>query len=188
MRAAREKTMSDERFMEDNALDEQTSIVGGRRTDAEHIVERLGELGWTIGIAESLTGGEVCSQLVAVAGASRVVRGGIVAYATELKHRLLGVDALVLELGGPVQAKVARQMAEGVRDAVAVDGAAADVGVATTGIAGPTSSDGQPVGTVFVAVSTPLGTRVELLQLEGDRDQIRQRTARRALRMVLEAL
>ena len=115
--------MSDERFMEDNALDEQTSIVGGRRTDAEHIVERLGELGWTIGIAESLTGGEVCSQLVAVAGASRVVRGGIVAYATELKHRLLGVDALVLELGGPVQAKVARQMAEGVRDAVAVDGA-----------------------------------------------------------------
>ncbi|MDR6198855.1 nicotinamide-nucleotide amidase [Microbacterium sp. SORGH_AS428] len=180
--------MSAERFMDDSTLDEQTSIVGGRRTDAEHIVQRLGELGWTIGIAESLTGGEVCSQLVAVAGASKVVRGGIVAYATALKQSLLGVDPLVLELGGPVQAKVARQMAEGVREAVAVDGAGADVGVATTGIAGPTSSDGQPVGTVFVAVSTPLGTRVELLQLDGDREQIRQRTARRALRMVLEAL
>jgi nicotinamide-nucleotide amidase len=174
--------------VDDTVIDEQTSIVAGRRTDAERIVERLTELGWSIAVAESLTGGLVCSSLVAVPGASAVVRGGVVAYATELKQTMLHVDPLVLELGGAVQAKVARQMAEGARDALSVGGAGADVGVATTGVAGPASSDGQPVGTVYVAVSTPLGTRVEQLALDGDRDRIRDLTVRHALRMIIEAL
>ena len=169
-------------------IDESTSIVAGRRTDAERLITRLAELGWTIGVAESLTGGLLCAELVAVPGASAQVRGGIVAYATELKERLLGVDGAILALDGPVQPKVARQMAEGVRDAVAVAGARADVGVSTTGIAGPSSPDGQPVGTVYVGVSTPLGTRVDLLQLDGTREVIRAETVRRAVRLVLEAL
>ena len=64
---------------------------------------------------------------------------------------------------------------------------AADIGIATTGIAGPVSADGQPVGTVHLAVSTPLGSRVESLQLEGDRDGIRAESAARALRLALDA-
>jgi nicotinamide-nucleotide amidase len=170
-------------------LDAATTIVRrGRRTDAERVVERLTELGWTVGVAESLTGGLVVASLVTVPGASACVRGGIVAYDTALKASLLGVDAGFLAEHGPVQPKVARQMAEGVRGAMAVAGARADVGVATTGIAGPTSPDGQPVGTVHIGVATALGTRVESLLLEGTRDEIREQTVRRALRVLLEAL
>jgi nicotinamide-nucleotide amidase len=169
-------------------VDESTSIVAGRSTDAERLIARLRELGWTIGVAESLTGGLLCAALVEVPGASAQVRGGIVAYATDLKRTLLGVDGTILDLDGPVQSKVARQMADGARDALGADGGRADVGVSTTGIAGPTSPDGQPVGTVYVGVSTPLGTRVELLQLSGTREAIRTETVRRALRLALEAL
>ena len=81
-------------------------------------------------------------------GASAVVRGSVVAYATELKAQVLGVDADLLAAGGAVQAEVARQMATGVCRVLG-----ADVGVATTGVAGPDPQDGQPVGTVFVAVA-----------------------------------
>jgi len=170
-------------------LDAATTIVRhGRRTDAERVVARLTELGWTVGVAESLTGGLLVASLVTVPGASACVRGGIVAYDTALKTSLLGVDAAFLAEHGPVQPKVARQMAEGVRDATAVMGERADVGVATTGIAGPTSPDGQPVGTVHIAVATALGTRFESLQLDGTRDEIRDQTVRRALRLLLEAL
>ena len=79
-------------------------------------------------------------------------------------------------------------MAEGVRGALALPGVEVQVGIATTGIAGPTSPDGQPVGTVHIAVSTPLGTRVESLQLDGDRDGIRAETVRRVIRLALDAL
>jgi nicotinamide-nucleotide amidase len=173
---------------DDSGIDESTSIVAGRRTDAERLIARLGELGWTIAVAESLTGGLLCAEIAGVPGASAHLRGGMVTYATDLKERLLGVDGAILALDGAVQPKVARQMAEGVRAALADGDRHADVGVSTTGIAGPTSPDGQPVGTVYVGVSTPLGTRVELLQLEGGREQIRTETVRRALRLILEAL
>ncbi len=173
---------------DESGIDESTSIVSGRTTDAERLIARLGELGWTIGVAESLTGGLLCAALVEVPGASAYVRGGVVAYATDLKKTLLGVDGAILDLDGPVQPKVARQMADGARDVLGASGGRADVGVSTTGIAGPASPDGQPVGTVYVGVSTPLGTRVELLQLSGTRDEIRSETVRRALRLTLEAL
>ncbi|HEV6954128.1 MAG TPA: CinA family protein [Promicromonospora sp.] len=123
--------------------------------------------GWTIGVAESLTGGRVTAALVAVPGASRVVRGGVVAYATDLKARLLGVDADLLAERGAVDEAVAAQMASGVR--AATD---ADVGLATTGVAGPDPQDGQPPGVVFVAVSTPVVTEVHRLDLTGDRPEV----------------
>jgi nicotinamide-nucleotide amidase len=173
---------------EDPGFDDSTSIAAGRRSDAERLIARLAELDWSIAVAESLTGGLLCAEIVAVPGASAHLRGGMVTYATDLKERLLGVDGAILALDGPVQPKVARQMAEGVRAALASGTRHADVGVSTTGIAGPASPDGQPVGTVYVGVSTPLGTRVELLQLDGTREQIRTETVRRALRLVLEAL
>ena len=167
---------------------ESTLVSAGRRTDAERLVDRLGELGWTVGVAESLTGGLVVSELVSVTGASAVVRGGIVAYATELKQRLLNVDAALLEAHGAVHPRVARQMAEGIRAVLGPGGAATDVGIATTGIAGPGSPDGQPVGTVHIAVATALGVRVESLVLDGDRAQIRAEATARAIRLALDAL
>ena len=103
---------------------------------AEELVSRLIAHGWTVAVAESLTGGLVVSSLVSVPGASATVRGGVVAYATALKHSLLGVDAALLAAEGAVHPDVARQMAEGVRETAAIDGRAADVGIATTGVAG----------------------------------------------------
>lgn len=148
---------------------------------AEGLIERLLSRRWTVAVAESLTGGLVTASLVSIPGASAVVRGGIVAYATPLKHTLIGVDAGLLEAEGPVHPLVALQMAERVRAAAEVDGRAADVGIATTGVAGPTPQNGAPVGTVYVAVATPVDTRVEALMLEGSREQIRAEATRRAL-------
>ncbi|GAA1640091.1 CinA family protein [Microbacterium flavum] len=167
---------------------ERTQVSEGRLSESARLVARLGELGWTLGVAESLTGGLVVSAIVDVPGSSHVLRGGIVAYATDLKAALLGVDDTLLAAHGPVHPRVARQMAEGVRRTVAGSGEPADVGIATTGIAGPVSPDGQPVGTVHLAVSTPLGSRVESLQLDGDRSGIRAEAAARAIRLTLEAL
>jgi nicotinamide-nucleotide amidase len=166
---------------------EQTLVSFGPRSEPERLVGRLKELGWTLGIAESLTGGLVAASVVSVPGSSAVFRGGVVAYATDLKARLLGVDETLLEAHGPVHPRVARQMADGVRRTVG-EADAADVGIATTGIAGPLSSDGQPVGTVHIAVSTPLGSRVESLELTGDREQIRTEAAARAISLAIEAL
>lgn len=167
-------------------LDE--TLVRDPRESAAVLLDRLAELGWSIAVAESLTGGLVVSSLVDVPGASRVLRGGVVAYATDLKHSVLGVDRALLDAHGAVHPRVARQMARGVREALGADGLAADVGVATTGVAGPDEQDGQPVGTVHIAVSTPLGTRVDSLVIAGDRERIRRETAHLAIRRVLAAL
>ncbi|WP_292834721.1 CinA family protein [Microbacterium sp.] len=167
---------------------ENTLVSTSRRTEPERLVDRLKDLGWTVAVAESLTGGLVTASLVSVAGASQVLRGGVVAYATDVKEGVLGVDPTLLEAHGPVHPRVARQMAEGVRRVLGRDGVPADVGIATTGIAGPLSPDGQPVGTVHLAVSTPLGSRVESLELGGDRDSIRAEAAGRAIRLALDAL
>jgi nicotinamide-nucleotide amidase len=150
------------------------------------LVSRLIERGWTVAVAESLTGGLVVSSLISVPGASAAVRGGIVAFASALKHSLLGVDAALLDAEGAVHPDVARQMAEGVREAATVDAGAADVGIATTGVAGPTPQDGRPVGTVYVAVATPSCTRVASLSLEGTRAQIRSAATAAALALALE--
>ncbi|WP_194764188.1 CinA family protein [Microbacterium sp. UFMG61] len=142
-------------------------------TVAASALAALAARGWTLGVAESLTGGAVASELVAVPGASAVLNGAIVAYATPVKHTLLGVDDELLRAHGPVHAEVAVQMADGVRDAVRIDGRRADVGIATTGIAGPDSPDGQPVGTVHVAVVTPDVSQSEAFLFDGERTEIR---------------
>lgn len=148
---------------------------------AERLIAELAPRGLTIAIAESLTGGLLVAELVAVPGASAVVRGGIVAYATELKHRLLGVDAELLEARGPVDPDVARQMAAGVRERLAP----ADIGVATTGVAGPDPQHGHPPGEVWLGLSTESGELVERLDLSGGREAIRRATVAAALDLVL---
>ena len=127
----------------------------------------------TVAVAESLTGGLLTSELIRTPGASAVVRGGIIAYDTELKHSLLGVDAGLLAVYGAVHADVARQMAAGVRAALTVADLPADIGIATTGVAGPDPQDGHPVGTVFVAIAIGMDIHVLELQLDGDREAIR---------------
>ena len=114
---------------------------------APHDVRLLTEHGRTVAVAESLTGGLVVAALVGVPGASKVVRGGVVAYMTDLKASLLGVDADLLARVGAVHGDVALAMARGV--AVLLG---ADYGVATTGVAGPDPQDGHPVGEVWTAV------------------------------------
>lgn len=178
--------MSEEAGLPDDA---ETTPFGTRhRTDAERLLDRLADLGWSIAVAESLTGGLVTASLVGVPGASARVRGGVVAYSIDIKHSLLGVEAQLLEAHGAVHPEVARQMAQGVRRALRGPDGDVHVGVATTGIAGPDSPDEQPVGTVHLAVSTPLGTRVESVVLQGSRDEIRIDAARSALLMALNAL
>jgi nicotinamide-nucleotide amidase len=145
------------------------------------VVRALIERRLTIAVAESLTGGLLTAELTSVPGASAVVLGGAVVYATELKHTLLGVDASLLAAEGPVHPEVARQLADGVRDRLAVGGRRADIGIATTGVAGPDPQGGRPVGTVFVGVSSAAGTRAIALDLAGDRDGIRRRTVAEAV-------
>ncbi|MET3453314.1 CinA family protein [Curtobacterium sp. 1544] len=143
---------------------------------AAALVAELTARGETVAVAESLTGGLVVATLVGVPGASAVVRGGVVAYATPVKHSVLGVSDTLLASNGAVDPEVARQMASGVRTALAVDGAAATWGISTTGVAGPDPQDGKPVGTVFVGIASEDGATAYELHLDGDREAIRQAT------------
>lgn len=123
----------------------------------------------TLALAESLTGGLLADAFISVPGASAVVRGAVVAYATDLKTSLLGVDADLLTQRGAVDGEVAEQMAAGVRARLG-----ATFGLATTGVAGPDPQDGQPVGTVYVGVAGPGGVRHARLHLDGGRARIRR--------------
>ena len=111
-----------------------------------------------------MTGGLVAARLTAIAGASDVFRGAIVSYASEVKFDLLDVTP-----GPVVNEPVAAEMAEGVRRAVG-----ADVGLALTGVAGPTEQDDVPVGTVCIGVALPFGTSTTTVRLGRQREQIRQ--------------
>ena len=149
--------------------------------DPVALLAALRERGWTVGVAESLTGGLVVATLVDVPGASASVRGGVVAYDTAVKASLLGVDDALLAEHGPVHPEVARQMADGVRRAMTVDGKPSDVGIATTGIAGPESPDGQPVGTVHIGIATPDGVFATSWVFAGGRAAIRDATVAQAI-------
>ncbi|WP_069817533.1 CinA family protein [Streptomyces sp. TP-A0874] len=151
---------------------------------AETSLQLLAERGQTLAVAESLTGGLVAAALTAVPGASRAFRGSVTAYATEVKHKVLAVDGALLQTRGAVDAQVAGEMADGVRRLLG-----ADWGAATTGVAGPDPQDGQPVGTVHVAVAGPGGTgRQRLLRLDGDREEIRRRTVQETLELLMTEL
>jgi nicotinamide-nucleotide amidase len=150
---------------------------------ATEAIRLLTATGKTVAVAESLTGGLVAAALTSVPGASVVVRGGVIAYATELKTALLGVPADVLARHGAVHPEVAAAMAGGVRLRL---GAA--YGVATTGVAGPGPAEGKPQGTVFVAVEGPAGPAGAGLHLAGDRRQVRERSVLSVLSLLVSAL
>ncbi|MEI7032963.1 nicotinamide-nucleotide amidohydrolase family protein [Streptomyces pratensis] len=149
-------------------------------TVAARVLRLLGERGDTLAVAESLTGGLVAAELTSVPGASRSFRGSVTAYATPLKHEVLGVDGALLAERGAVDPEVARQMATGVRRALDTDW-----GISTTGVAGPEPQDGQPVGTVWIAVAGPSGVeKVTALRLNGERADIRRESVRRVLELL----
>lgn len=151
--------------------------------EAAEALRLLVARGQTLAVAESLTGGLVAAAVTAVPGASQAFRGSVTAYATELKRELLGVEPELLAEHGAVDPRVAREMAAGVRKALG-----ADWGVATTGVAGPESQDGRPVGTVFVAVDGPTGGNVAALRLNGDRADIRKESVRSTLALLVGEL
>lgn len=159
------------------------SAAEGTPQLATEAVRLLTAAGRTVAVAESLTGGLVTAALTSVPGASVVVRGGVVAYATELKAVLLGVPAGLLSQHGPVHPEVAAAMASGVRRRLA-----ADYGLATTGVAGPGPADGKPQGTVFIAVDCASGPSGLGLRLPGDRSQVRNETVRSLLSLLVSAL
>ncbi len=150
------------------------------------LLSDLAARGITLAVAESLTGGMLTSELIRPPGASVVVLGGIVAYDTALKQSILGVDAAILAEHGPVHPEVARQMADRVRRVLAVDGRTADLGLSTTGVAGPTPQAGCEPGTVFVGIAVGDTVDVMELHLEGTRDQVRARTVGEAIQALAE--
>ena len=128
------------------------------------VLDMLRRRGLSLAVAESVTGGIVGSRLTAIPGASDVFRGGIVSYASEVKFSVLGVPE-----GPVVSADAARVMAEGERRVLG-----ADVALATTGVAGPSEQEGQPVGTVFLGLAMGEASEAQRVQLPGDRQRIRQ--------------
>ncbi|MGA1035739.1 MAG: competence/damage-inducible protein A [Ilumatobacteraceae bacterium] len=146
------------------------------------VLSMLADRGWTLGVAESVTGGLVTGRLTAVPGASKVLRGGIVSYASEVKFDLLDVPE-----GPVVTEEAALAMAHGVRRVTS-----ADVGLALTGVAGPDSQDGMRPGTLFAAVVWPEagGTtdRVAHIRLPGDRDTMRQLSVISALDLLRRSI
>ncbi len=129
------------------------------------VLRACAERGWSLGVAESLTGGLIGARLANIPGASETFRGSIAAYATEVKRSVLGVTA-----GSVISAECVSQMAEGAQRVLGCD-----VAVAVTGVAGPDEQDGQPVGTVWFGVAVPgFATETVTTRLPGDRERIRQ--------------
>ena len=151
--------------------------------DAVAVVDALTVRGQTVATAESLTGGLLCAALVDVPGASVVVRGAVVAYATDTKTTVLGVPADVVATDGTVAAQTALHMARRARELFD-----ADWGVATTGVAGPDPAEGHPPGRAYVALAGPDQAAHRLLQLAGDRAAVRSGTVRAALVLLTEHL
>jgi len=145
-----------------------------------HLIAR----GWHIGVAESCTGGLLGHTITNVAGSSVYFVGGIISYANAVKRDVLGVPADLLQTWGAVSEPVARAMARGVRIVLG-----AEVGVSTTGIAGPSGGTlDKPVGTVYIGLSTPCGESVHHFCWDSDRLGNKMLSARAALRLACEAV
>lgn len=186
----RARTREEARTLVDPVVDELVNRLGAAVAGVddegveEAVARQLAAFGWTLAVGESVSGGGLGARLVRVPGASRWFRGGVVAYATELKTELGGVDTSLLSDAGPVSEAVAGAFAEGVRGRLH-----ADCGLAVTGVAGPDPQGGESVGTVCLGVVVPAGasgdtatTDTRTVRLPGrDRVQIQEWAASVAL-------
>ena len=160
------------------------SIVGDQvfgiddQTMESVVLDLLRQRGLTLGLAESVTGGLVAARITNVPGASEVFRGSVVSYASQVKFDLLGVEP-----GPVVSERAAGQMAEGARRVLH-----ADVGLALTGVAGPSEQDGMPIGTLCVGIALPDGTTTRTLSMPGVREQMRQMSVISALDLLRRQL
>lgn len=144
-------------------------------TSIAHALKRSGR---TVAVAESLTSGSIASSLGAAERASDWFRGGVIAYSAEVKFDVLGVAE-----GSVVTAACAKQMALGVAELTG-----ADFALAVTGVGGPEPEEGKPVGTVFAAVASPHGDRVEECHFDGEPAEIVRATTTHGLRMLAAAV
>jgi len=142
------------------------------------VLDLLRGRNWTLGLAESVTGGLVAARIVDVPGASEVFRGSIVSYATEVKQRILGVSE-----GPVVSEEAALEMAHGARRVLDTD-----VGLALTGVAGPAEQDGKPAGTLCIGLVWPDGELTRDLRVYGLREQMRQMSVISALDLLRRTL
>ena len=151
---------------------------------APQVVRQFTEKGMTLGTAESLTAGLIAATVADVSGASAVLMGGVVSYDPRVKHEVLGVSQEVIDGVGVVSEACALQMADGARKLLKVD-----VALSATGVAGPTGGTAEnPVGTVWLGVSTAEGTVARRFHFDGDRQSVRRQTVKTALRLALDVL
>lgn len=159
-------------------------VEAGPEALAGAVAEALKARRYDLAVAESCTGGTLAGAITSVAGASDYFRGGVVAYANQVKESVLGIAAEVIREYGAVSEPTARAMAEGVRQRL---GAA--VGVGITGVAGPGGGTAtKPVGLVYVAVVTPDRTNVRRDVWPGDRAQVRAASVQGALELILSSV
>lgn len=162
------------------------SMFGRRQPETDAVAEahrRLLATGATVATAESLTGGRLAALWTSVPGVSATFRGGVVAYASDVKISVLGVPESLVEAHGVVSAECARAMATGIRRLLR-----SDYALATTGVAGPDRQEDKPAGTVFVGLATPDDVRAAALELPGDRSAIQGQTCSRAVELLLGVL
>ena len=147
-------------------------------------VSRLNASGLTLATAESCTGGLLGKLLTDVPGASGVYKGGVISYTNEVKRRLLGVSQETLDVCTAVSRGTAHEMARGAREVIK-----ADIGLSTTGLAGPDGDGtGRPVGLVYIALDMPGCSFCRELHLTGDREAVRAQAAEAALALLLDFL
>lgn len=178
------QTATGKAYEELKALVAPVMYAEGVQTIEQTVGELLVAKGWKIAVAESCTGGLMAKRLTDVAGSSRYVERGFVTYSNRAKVEMLGVRESDLEAHGAVSAEVAQQMARGAREK-----AKAEVGVGITGIAGPDGGTAKkPVGTVFIAISTPDGEAVRDYKIMSTRTAVRERAVQQALDLVRRRL
>ncbi len=147
---------------------------------AYELIQELGQLNLTISVAESLTGGLVAASLTQIPGASAVFKGGIIAYRDETKQQVLKVDPALITKFTSISEPVAQCMAINIREIMNTD-----IGIATTGVAGPDKSEGFAPGIVFVAISIGDHNICQKLELVGDRTQIRDQSVNEIFKLTL---
>ena len=150
---------------------------------ASSLIKKLEEKNLTLAVAESLTGGLVAASLTEIPGASKVVKGSITAYADEIKQNILNVNKETITNFTSISEQVAVEMAINVRKIMK-----SDIGISTTGVAGPEKSAGFAPGLVFVAISIGDHNMCQKLEITGDRSKIRNQTVHEILQLTLSRL
>ncbi len=160
------------------------SIAKNLKSPEKFLCELLLKKGLKVATAESCTGGLIASKITSVSGASGCFDLGVVTYSNEQKQKLIGVKSETLEKFGAVSEETALEMCKGV-----VEISGADIGISVTGIAGPTGGTKEkPVGTVWIGICSADVHKAECFHFDGDRDRVREKTANKALELVIDII